>query len=180
MPCPKGSGFMFLIMGINNGRKKLKFTQNLLCPFCGRAAQIEIIMTYTYFMFFFIPLFRWNRRYFVTMPCCGASYELDGALGRDIEKGRKDHINPEDLNFTGTNNRAGSGSGYYYNQSTHMAGAGPISSRANMNTYRPEAEFADSYVDEDGLRRVKIKTCEACGYETSEDFQFCPKCGKEL
>lgn len=25
-----------------------------------------------------------------------------------------------------------------------------------------------------------IKTCNSCGYETSEDFLYCPKCGEKL
>ena len=170
---------MFLIMGINSGKKKLNFTQYLSCPVCGRSSQIEIIMTYTYFMFFFIPLFRWNKRYFITMPCCGASCELDSELGKKIEKGQIDYIDPDDLNFSGgeysNNNYYGNYGGGYYG-----SGSGPISSRANMSAASDANNFAHSYVDEDGLRRVKIKTCENCGYETGEDFAFCPKCGKPL
>ena len=26
----------------------------------------------------------------------------------------------------------------------------------------------------------QCKTCRNCGYTTNEDFQFCPKCGREL
>ena len=170
---------MFLIIGINSAGKKLDFSQSLICPACGSSCRIEILMTYTYLMFFFIPLFRWNRRYFVTMPCCGASYELDPAIGREIEKGRRAHIEPEDLNSAGADRGEGPG-GYYYNDSAYTQGAGPISSRANMNAKQAAPEFADSYVDEDGLQRVRIKTCESCGYETGEDFAFCPKCGRKL
>lgn len=25
-----------------------------------------------------------------------------------------------------------------------------------------------------------VKRCENCGYETSEDFEYCPKCGRRL
>ena len=25
-----------------------------------------------------------------------------------------------------------------------------------------------------------VRRCDNCGYETDEDFSFCPKCGKEL
>ena len=171
---------MFLIMGINNGRKTLDFSQFLICPCCGRSGQIEIVKTFTYFMLFFIPLFRWNKRYFVTMKCCGASCELDSELGRAIEKGRIDHINEEDLKFSreyysGNYSRADN-----YGKSSYPSGAGPISARANMSAASDATNFAHSYVDEDGLRRVKIKTCENCGYETGEDFAFCPKCGKPL
>ena len=39
-------------------------------------------MTYMYFSFFFIPIFKWNRRFFVEMSCCGAVYELDPEVGK--------------------------------------------------------------------------------------------------
>ena len=28
--------------------------------------------------------------------------------------------------------------------------------------------------------RTKIRSCASCGYTTSEDFSFCPKCGRPL
>ena len=175
---------MFLIMGINNGRKKLGFSQRLICPQCGYSAEIEIIKTFTYFMLFFIPLFRWNKRYFVTMPCCGASCEIDPELGRAIEKGQIDHIDPEDLHFTsGRYSQSGpyygNYGGGYYNEANEEPESGPISARANMST-KQQSVLSNSYVDDDGIRRVRIKTCESCGYETGEDFAFCPKCGKPL
>ena len=173
---------MFLIMGINNGRKKLNFSQRLICPCCGYSAEIEIIKTFTYFMLFFIPLFRWNKRYFVTMPCCGASCEIDPELGRAIEKGQVDHIDPEDLHFT--SGRYSQSGPYYGNYGGGYYNDGPeegsISSRANMSTKPEPPVLTNSYVDDDGIRRVRIKTCEGCGYETGEDFVFCPKCGKKL
>ena len=43
-------------------------------------------------------------------------------------------------------------------------------------------------IREEDLQRVRnesygsyrYKTCGNCGYTTDEDFQFCPKCGREL
>ena len=31
-----------------------------------------------------------------------------------------------------------------------------------------------------GSGRAAVKTCSACGYTTTEDFDFCPKCGKRF
>lgn len=28
--------------------------------------------------------------------------------------------------------------------------------------------------------RSRIKRCDGCGYETQEDFEYCPKCGRRL
>ena len=177
---------MFLIMGINNGRKVLDFSQLITCPCCRRSGRMEVIKTYTYFMLFFIPLFRWNKRYFVNMSCCGAVCEIDKELGRAIEKGEVTYINPDTLNFTGSSCGSGYDRAYYnernsYGNGKNPYGEGPISSRANMNRGQAAGpDFADSYIDPDGLHRVKVKSCDNCGYETGEDFEFCPKCGKKF
>ena len=35
-------------------------------------------------------------------------------------------------------------------------------------------------VNEGAYYRSLVKLCAYCGYETDEDFQYCPKCGREL
>lgn len=198
---------MFLIMGINEGQKKLNYSQYMTCPCCGRSANIEIFMTYTYFMFFFIPLFKWNRRYFAVARCCGASAELDPEAGRAIERGEKDRLDPSEVNFIrgGAFSAGGYSSGGYSNPGSYSNGGynediyadpytggyyeeGGIRERAAMNgAVDPKAKSQaakssdeNGYIDEDGLYRVRIRTCKSCGYETGEDFQFCPKCGNPM
>ena len=90
-------------------------------------------MVYSYLSLFFIPVFKWGRRYYVRTTCCGASVELDGELGRRIARGEAVSL-PESII------PAGSG---YWNQNGH-------------------------------------KRCVNCGFETDEDYQFCPKCGGRL
>ena len=46
----------------------------------------QVFMTYMYFSFFFIPLFKWNRRFYVKMSCCGAVYELDPEKGKALAR----------------------------------------------------------------------------------------------
>ena len=47
----------------------------------------EVYMTYMYFSFFFIPLFKWNKRYFMRNPQGGPDIELPRGIGRQIERG---------------------------------------------------------------------------------------------
>ena len=54
-------------------------------------------MTYMYFSFFFIPIFKWNRRFFVEMSCCGAVYELDLEVGKRLLRGEEVEITESDL-----------------------------------------------------------------------------------
>ncbi len=56
-------------------------------------------MTYYYFSFFFIPLFKWNKHFLVKMNCCDAVYELNPLKGKAIARGEQVAINPEDLNL---------------------------------------------------------------------------------
>lgn len=35
-------------------------------------------------------------------------------------------------------------------------------------------------INQAGGNGYNIKRCSACGYETAEDFEYCPKCGTKL
>lgn len=119
---------MFLIMGISQKLKKLNYSQLEICKCCGKYGNVEVFLRYSYFMLFFIPLFKWDKRYFAKMSCCQSECEINKSLGEAIAKGEIKHIDLNRLNFNKHNN----------------------------------------------------KTCSKCGFNTSEDFQFCPKCGQEL
>ncbi len=90
---------MFFIFGINQGEKQLKFNQSFLCKCCGHFDRAVVWMSYTYFMLFFIPLFKWNKRYFARMSCCSSACEINPELGHSIETGKTTSLNPEDLQF---------------------------------------------------------------------------------
>lgn len=124
---------MFFIMGISQGEKKLNFDQTIVCNHCGQYGHLEIYMIYSYLSLFFIPIFKWGRRYFVKTTCCGASAELDAELGHQIERGEVTSL-PE-----------------------------------NMIPHSPD-EYAPH----------RMHRCPSCGFETEEDYQYCPKCGQRL
>ena len=56
---------MFFIGGISNEEKKLDYVQNTTCPKCGKFSRMEVYMTYMYFSLFFVPIFKWSKKYFV-------------------------------------------------------------------------------------------------------------------
>lgn len=127
---------MFFIIGISQSQKKLNFIQTIVCSRCGQFGRYEIFMTYTFFSLFFIPIFKWNRNFFVKTSCCNTTYTIDPSLGKRILKGEQVILNDSDLHPYGT---------------------------------------ANSYNGNNRLNR-----CPNCGYETSYDFQYCPKCGTKL
>ena len=131
---------MFFMMGITDRRKDLDFSQTVVCKQCGKYGRYQVFMTYTVLLLFFIPCFRWNKRYYVQTSCCNTLYELNPDIGKRIERGEQVETRDSDLTLTGYHE----GANYY---------GGHSSSR-------------------------RIRRCQYCGYETEEDFQFCPKCGR--
>ena len=120
---------MFFMMGITDERKDLEYSQPAVCGACGVYSRYQLFMTCTLLSLFFIPCFRWNRRYFVQLRCCGSIYRLDDAIGKRIAAGEQIEIRPEHL--TEVENRGG-------------------------------------------------RRCPNCGYGLEADFEFCPKCGRQL
>lgn len=100
---------MIFIGGVSQGQKQLNYHgQVVICGACGAYGRYQVIMTYMYFSFFFIPLFKWGRRYYVQMSCCNAVYELDPEKGNAIARGMDVDILKEDLTLI----QKGSGNPY--------------------------------------------------------------------
>lgn len=95
---------MFFIMGISTGEKKFEFLQTILCSRCGKYGRYEVFMTYTFFSLFFIPLFKWNRNYFVKSTCCNTMYRISPELGRKIADGSCSQITEDDLELVSSGN----------------------------------------------------------------------------
>lgn len=88
---------MFFMMGIMDRQKDIAFNQTMICDICGRYGSYHVFMTYTVLSLFFIPCFKWNKRYYVRTSCCDTIYELDGMIGKSIEKGMETEIKKEHL-----------------------------------------------------------------------------------
>lgn len=123
---------MFLIIGINQGRKVFDCNQMVICSHCGSYGRYQVFMTYTYLSLFFIPCFKWNKQYYVQSTCCNTVYALDPEIGKQVARGADVEIQPQHL----------------------------IQVQAGV--------------------RSCFKRCGGCGFETQEDFEFCPKCGKRF
>lgn len=124
---------MFFMMGITPGQKEFDFRQMIICSNCGAYGNLSVFMTYTVLSLFFIPVFKWDRHYYVRTSCCNTVYELDAEVGRKIARGEDVEIKQEDMRMV-----------------------------------------------QQGRGKSMHKCCSNCGYETDEDFEFCPKCGTRL
>ena len=88
---------MFFVFGISTKEKEIDFTQTIVCPGCGSYGRLEVFMTYTYFSLFFIPIFKWNKKYYVRSTCCGSLFTINEDLGKSIERGERSRIEESDL-----------------------------------------------------------------------------------
>ena len=88
---------MFFLMAITNGQKDYDFNQVITCPICGAMGSYRVFMTYTVLSLFFIPCFKWNKRYYVRSTCCKTLYELNSSVGNLIRRGEQVKITQEDL-----------------------------------------------------------------------------------
>ena len=121
---------MFFMMGITRREEEVDFDQTIICDVCGAYGHLMMFMTYSVLTLFLIPVFKWNRHYYVKTSCCNTIYEVNEDIAKAAIKGDISSFREEDLH--------------------------PVQS---------------------GYRH-QYKKCINCGYETDEDFDFCPKCGK--
>lgn len=88
---------MFFIASVNQGKKNIGHHQLVICDKCGQYGRYEVLMTYMYLSLFFIPIFKWKKRYFVKSSCCHTMYQLNPKVGRRIRRGMEVEITPKDL-----------------------------------------------------------------------------------
>ncbi|MDO4465667.1 MAG: zinc ribbon domain-containing protein [Bacillota bacterium] len=97
---------MFIMMGINSQSKALDFHQMVVCESCGGYGRYMVFVTYTVFSLFFIPLFKWNKQYFVQMSCCDSVYQLDPDIGKQIERKENVQIKSDNLTLVKKSNKS--------------------------------------------------------------------------
>jgi hypothetical protein len=85
--------FFIGIFGIESKEKLIKILSSLGCKECNSTVTGKLIKTFSYFHFFFIPLFKWDEKYYVICDRCNTVYEISKEKGKAIEKG-------EDLDIT--------------------------------------------------------------------------------
>lgn len=179
---------MFFMMGITSGRKDLDYHQMVVCSRCGRYSNYSVFMTYTVLSLFFIPVFRWNRKYYVTTGCCRTTWQLDPEVGRAIARGEQVKITPQDLSpiYGAGWQSQGYGSSYnsYENKYDDSDNKGYGADGYNRND-QDYVEVKEAVIDveareEDDQDNKAVKTCPYCGFKThDEEYVFCPKCGKK-
>lgn len=88
---------MFLFFDIHQNQQQLEYTPMIICDECQSYGKYNVFVTYMVFRLFFIPLFKWNKQYYVQTTCCQTIYALNPEAGRQIEKGMNYTIHSSDL-----------------------------------------------------------------------------------
>lgn len=88
--------FFFGIMGISSAVKEAGGFP-AVCPLCGGRHRMHLVHSYSYFHFFFLPLFRFDRHYYATCPGCAGVFEVEPTLGDSLRRGECPTVNSGDL-----------------------------------------------------------------------------------
>jgi RNA polymerase subunit RPABC4/transcription elongation factor Spt4 len=89
--------FFIGIFGVQSKSERIHTETAVICPVCEAYGRYEIIKSYYYFHFFFIPLWRWNKRYYIQTQCCSRICEIEKTLGEKIEAGDSVEIKKEQI-----------------------------------------------------------------------------------
>lgn len=77
--------FFFGIFGIQDKEKILRNFSGIVCPNCDKLSRAELITSYRYLHFFFIPVFKWNKKYYVLLRCCKSLYEANEMYAQELK-----------------------------------------------------------------------------------------------
>ena len=100
--------FFIGVFGIEHKQKEIKMIDNFSCKNCHFNSRGKLIKEYSFFHFFFIPLFKWNEYYYIICSNCNAIYNISKEKGKSAERGEDVNITYWDLsesnyNFNNTN-----------------------------------------------------------------------------
>lgn len=89
--------FFVGIFGIEDKKKEIRTIRNLSCKNCDVLSGLTLFKVYSYFHIFFLPLFRWNERYYLVCSRCSSIYEISKEKGIRAERGEEEAITYWDL-----------------------------------------------------------------------------------
>ncbi len=76
---------MLFIGGISDKKSQLRVFNNVICS-CGSFTSAKLVIYYSYFHLFFLPIAKWNKRYYVISRCCGP-FECSSEYAKEIING---------------------------------------------------------------------------------------------
>lgn len=112
--------FFIGVFGIENKEKEIKILNNFTCKSCSRLTNGRVIKHYEFFHFFFIPIFKWNEKYYVECNSCRGIFSISKEKGKMIERGENIELTYWDLQ------EVNNSYGYNYNKNNVCKNCGKI------------------------------------------------------
>ncbi len=78
---------MVLLFGSGDGTDDLYLDQKITCPVCGKKATLQAYCDYKAFCLFFLPVYKWDKRFYVRTSCCGAICGISPQEGEALDEG---------------------------------------------------------------------------------------------
>ncbi|NLJ59111.1 MAG: zinc ribbon domain-containing protein [Tissierellia bacterium] len=91
---------MFFIAGVSPKRKKLDYYEPIMCNCCSKYGRYEGYMEYSVLSLFFIPLFKFNKKFYARTTCCNSLYLItnkEKGLMMERGQGHKVFLKEKDL-----------------------------------------------------------------------------------
>ena len=165
---------MFFMLGTWPGRKEL-----------GVIDGYKVYMIYESLLIFFIPVFKFGRRYFAERD--GLIFEIDPETGKAIERGGEVRLHFTEEDAVGRNAAGewspGARAAWAYDNSAAAGACGTAGSAASEAFGDPDAEMLSAGPDnrDGGAGAKPAKVCMRCGYRTDiPEYSHCPMCGNLL
>ncbi len=83
---------MVLLFGAGEGDQDLELHQPIVCPICGKKAHLEAYFHYNSVNVYFVPAYKYQKKYYAVTTCCGAVAALSEKQGKDIYWGQIDAL----------------------------------------------------------------------------------------
>ncbi|WP_312811515.1 zinc ribbon domain-containing protein [Sedimentibacter sp.] len=84
---------MLFIAGVYQKRQELDYYEPIMCSCCTQYGRYESYMEYSVFSFFFIPLFKFNKKFYARTTCCNSLYLIKNKeKGLMMERGQGHNV----------------------------------------------------------------------------------------
>lgn len=89
---------MFFFFAVTSHTRELGRRLCRFFPCCGVTDSLAAVTCVSQrFIFFFLPLFSFGKRYFISCPNCGAVYEIARDEGKRLERDQNAEVDPDKI-----------------------------------------------------------------------------------
>lgn len=95
----------FIIFGNRSKVVPVGQIYDTVCPICQNRTMLDVHRKYDYFHLFYLPIVKYNSKYFAFCSSCGSVYEMSAEHGKAVKKGALTALEPGNLQLLKSNYR---------------------------------------------------------------------------